>query len=72
MFEDRFSKETYSAVLEFRKTYNLKSLKKYIVQPQYFPKDKIKLENNEVFVDGGANIGDTAKNLYIFREGYFM
>lgn len=38
---------------------------------QYFPKDIIKLSTEEVFIDGGGFVGDTALNFIEQTTGYF-
>ncbi len=57
---DEFSKATYEAVLEYRCTLNIQKLSGIIVQPQYFQMDILEKRQREIFVDGGAYIGDTA------------
>lgn len=60
LLEDDFSKKTYKAVIEYRKTYDIRTINKVYVQPQYFLKNILPpAKKGEVFVDGGAYIGDT-------------
>ncbi len=69
MLEDDFSKETYSAVIRFRKTYDIRYLNKVNVKPQYFLKDILPPADDEVFIDGGAYIGDSTKDfLKLYQE----
>ena len=62
LLQDESSKKTYCAVIEYRSTYKIALLKDVIVKPQYFPKDIVKHERHEVFIDGGAYIGDTVQD----------
>jgi FkbM family methyltransferase len=62
LLEDEKSKNTYKAVIEFRRTYKYKAIKEYEFNPQYFV-DEIFKYDNEVFVDGGAYTGDTIFNM---------
>jgi hypothetical protein len=59
LLADEESKNTYKAVIDFRKNRNFKALAKYVSYPQYFVKDIFDNCNDEIFVDGGAYIGDT-------------
>ena len=64
---DQESKETYETILRYRinRDPNLLSRFAYPNEPQYFPAalgEKAPfLEENEIFVDGGAYIGDTVE-----------
>lgn len=59
LLEDDFSRLTLEKVLEYRKTRRMRVLKGIIVDRQYFQKDIFGPVENEVFIDGGAYIGDT-------------
>lgn len=59
MLEDDFSRFTLERLLAYRKTNDAKYLKGIVVRPQYFQKDIFGPVQDEVFVDGGAFIGDT-------------
>lgn len=61
VLEDEMSRRTLDAVIHYRKTYDIRSLKNIIISPQYFIKDILPPCEDEVFIDGGAYIGDTAK-----------
>lgn len=63
MLEDDFSRETLRAIIEYYRTIRPEILEKVVVKPQYFLKDIWGPKENEVFIDGGACIGDTIKNL---------
>ena len=68
ILEDEMSRKTFDGIIKFRKTYDIKYLKSIIVSPQYFLKDILPPYDEEVFVDAGAYIGDTAKG---FINHYF-
>lgn len=57
--EDDFSRLTLENVLKGRISANLEYFRKVCVDNQYFPGDIVTLENNEVFLDIGAFVGDT-------------
>lgn len=61
ILDDSFSKKTYQAVVEYRKTFDIRLLNPVVVQPQYFLKDILPPEETEIFVDGGAYIGDSSR-----------
>lgn len=61
LLEDDFSRFTLEAIIKYRIKHNIHFLDNVSVVPQYFLKDIVKPVNKEVFVDGGAYIGDTAK-----------
>lgn len=59
MLEDDLSRTTFKKILEFRrepKEGMLRDIERY---PQYFQKDIFGPVEDEVFVDGGAFVGDT-------------
>ena len=59
LLEDDFSRLTLEKVLEYRKTRRLRTLKGIVVDRQYFQKSIFGPVENEVFIDGGAYVGDT-------------
>lgn len=63
MLEDDFSRETFRSVIEYRLKPRKEILEKIVVKPAYFQKDILRPVENEVFVDGGAYVGDTIKSL---------
>ena len=69
MLEDDFSRYTLEKVLQFRKTFDRSILKDVNVQPQYFQKDILSPAEDEVFVDGGAYVGDTVENFIKYFSG---
>lgn len=74
LLEDDFSRLTLERVIEYRKTQKMRVLKGIIVEPQYFQKDIFGPVENEVFVDGGAYVGDTirafSKTFHLGGAGY--
>lgn len=69
MLEDDFSRETLKAVLLYRMDHRLSRLRNVIVQPQYFQTDILKPCMDEVFVDGGAYVGDTVEAFLKYTGG---
>lgn len=61
ILEDDFSKKTYQAVIQYRKTFDIRQLNQVVVQPQYFLKDILPPAKEEIFIDGGAYIGDSSR-----------
>lgn len=61
MFDDQLSKRIFYHQIKYRLTYDRKYARPYNMWNQYFPKDIVKLGDNEVFVDCGAYVGDTVK-----------
>lgn len=59
MLEDETSRRTLECVLRFRCTNDASALKGIVKWPQYFQEDVFGPVEDEVFVDGGAFIGDT-------------
>lgn len=59
MFADKKSKDVYKNVIAFRMGKALIKKELYSLWDQYFCKDIICLQDGEVFVDGGAYVGDT-------------
>ena len=69
MLEDDLSRRTLEKVLEFRMTWD-PSVYKGVWDPhQYFVKDIILPVKDEVFVDGGAYVGDTITEFLKFCGG---
>lgn len=67
---DKKSKEIYDAYIHFKRFGELEPLVNYCEFNQYFP-DFIKLEKNEVFIDGGGYIGDTAEEFINKTNGIY-
>ena len=63
ILDDEESKRTLESVIAFRKTWDIRHLDKVRKENQYFQKDIFEPEQDEVFVDGGAYIGDTIEKL---------
>ncbi len=61
LLDEERSKETWCAVLKGRSTGNDAEYRMVYEAPQYFPKEILPLGENEVFLDIGAFIGDTAE-----------
>ena len=59
MLEDDLSRRTLEKVLEYRRTWNKRVLKDIVLPSQYFQNDIFCTVEDEVFVDGGAFVGDT-------------
>jgi len=62
LLADEFSKKTLRKVLEYRMTWKVKALKGVIVEPQYFQRDIFLPVKDEIFIDGGAYVGDTVES----------
>jgi glutathionylspermidine synthase len=58
LMADDESRETYKAVVKFRMNRDFREIKHHIYYPQYFVKEIINCQK-EIFVDGGAYIGDS-------------
>lgn len=56
---DDESKRVLDAVIEYRKTWNYKIIKDIKSEAQYFPDDIMQFDSQEVWIDGGAYVGDT-------------
>ena len=70
MLEDDFSRRTFERVLESRWTGDINVLKDIVTEPEYFPKDIFSPVKDEVFVDGGAYVGDSVENfIRLFAVG---
>ncbi|NMM61482.1 FkbM family methyltransferase [Clostridium sp. P21] len=60
ILNDDISKETFMAIINHRLTYDFGILNNTVnEEEEYFPDDLLKLNDNEVFIDAGAYIGDT-------------
>lgn len=69
LLADEKSRHIYRSIIEFRRTYNTKSLRGAVSYPQYFAEDIFDSYENEVFVDGGAYTGDTITALLKYVGG---
>ncbi len=54
MLDDEFSKKTLDNVVRFRIEGDRRLIKEVVVQPQYFLKNILTPQENEVFIDGGV------------------
>ena len=61
MLADEESKIVFTKLIHMRQYYDIKDIPPYNYLNQYFPKDIIECQNNEIFVDCGAFNGDTVK-----------
>ena len=61
--EDQRSKEVLFTILNARLNLDYSQLKEICEKNQYFSKGIIKINPGEVFIDGGAYIGDTIESL---------
>lgn len=59
MLADDKSREVWGGVLQYRMFRTPYKKENYSLKDQYFPEDIIHIRNGEVFIDGGAYIGDT-------------
>lgn len=57
--EDDLSKEVFMKAIRYRQTLDIKDRPPYTIHNQYFVKDIVKINDDEVFVDCGAYMGDT-------------
>jgi FkbM family methyltransferase len=71
MLEDDLSRKTLENVIKYRMTWKSKYLKGYISEPQYFQKDIFQSVEDEVFIDGGAYVGDTIENYIKMYSGVY-
>lgn len=56
---DECSIISYDNAIQYRITHDVSYARNYTIKDQYFPKDIIKLSDDEVFIDCGAFTGDT-------------
>lgn len=68
---DYESKIIYKTIVESRLTHNIDVLSRTCSNNQYFPIDIIQLNENEIFVDGGAFDGDTIRNFLNITQGKY-
>ena len=69
MLEDDLSRETMRAVIRYRSSPKRDMLKTVAVGHQYFVDDIFSPLNDEVFIDGGAYIGQTVSKLFLWMGG---
>ena len=69
LLADDFSRSTWETLIQCRRTGKMDALKDFCVEPQYFRKDIFGPVENEVFVDGGAYLGDTIEAFIKFTGG---
>ncbi len=62
LLDDEKSIVTYKSVIKYRLTRKLNYIYKEVVLPAYFQDDVFLPQEEEVFIDGGAFIGDTIKD----------
>ena len=67
--EDNLSRSVMSAFINQMISRDCKYLKKLWCKNQYFTEDIIKISNDEVFIDGGAFVGDTLREFIKFGKG---
>lgn len=72
LFADDLSREVYFSAIKYRKTHHPKDAPVYSKHDQYFVKDIISLNDNEVFVDCGAYDGDTMKEFIKVSGGNYQ
>lgn len=63
LLADEESKLCYRKAIQYRYTHDLRRAPKY-TRNIYFPRDIIHLSDHEVFIDGGAFVGDTIRVFY--------
>lgn len=69
--EDELSKTIYKKMIKYRCERKRKDFPKDIEKNRYFPKDIIKLNDDEVFIDCGAYTGDTIEDfIQAFNNKY--
>ena len=59
LLEDNKSKIIFAKILEYRRSGDIKLIKPYVTKPQYWGDGILKFSGHDIFVDGGAYIGDT-------------
>ena len=65
LLADDHSREVLWSLIDIRKSGEVNGFKRIYSPDTYFPADLFKLSTREVFVDGGASIGDTVE---LFRQ----
>lgn len=71
LLEDEISKKTFTAFINAKISGKSDALYDLYASDQYFPKDIIVLDNNEVFVDCGAYNGDTVQKFISETQGNY-
>lgn len=68
LLADEKSKKIYKTIIDYR--IHRKPLKKdsYSLNDQYFVKDFVEINDQEVFIDCGAFVGDTLNNLFVVAQ----
>lgn len=67
--EDKESKKCFLQCIEYRCTHNIREAPRNTKQ-RYFVKGIINIQKDEVFVDGGAFVGDTVRDFVKLGKGY--
>lgn len=70
LLADKESKICYRKAVAYRCTHDMKQAPKY-TKNIYFPEDIIHLSEEEVFIDGGAFVGDTIRTFYRIVNGKY-
>lgn len=70
LLADKESKICYRKAINYRCTHDMKQAPKY-TKNIYFPEDIIHLSEEEVFIDGGAFVGDTIRTFYKMMRGKY-
>jgi FkbM family methyltransferase len=71
ILEDDESRVTISNILKYKMTRENKLLSDIYIPTQYFLSDIFKMSDAEVFIDGGAYVGDTIKDFLKFTNNKF-
>ena len=71
MLEDDLSRTTLDRVQQYRQTGDANALKGVVGQIQYFQPDIFGPAEDEVFVDGGAYVGDTVESFFAHFGGRY-
>lgn len=64
LLQDEKSRNVWKAVMRFKTKRTPIPNRYYSTNDEYFVKDIIKIASNEVFIDGGAYIGDSTQHLF--------
>jgi FkbM family methyltransferase len=70
LWADEPSRDEYVAQLAWRLTLDVTGLRPPDDEPQYFPRDLLRVSQDETFVDGGAFDGDTIRSLLGQRDDF--